>query len=139
MRKLSRRRPVSTRAITEEEVLLHTKIAKALVAVFMIATALSVSSGTAAAAPVAPLALTPVNCSTDGAIRVNVPYYPNTYCYRGVGQRQVNLTQVHSVQAGNWTVTVIWRPRGGSWRSNGLTSGETLYIWGGDVNTLSVP
>jgi hypothetical protein len=85
------------------------------------------------------LALNPTNCSVATAVRVNVPYYPNTYCYSGNGSRRVNLTQVHSVESRNWTITVLWRPPGGSWTQTGMASGQTLYIQGGVVDTISSP
>jgi hypothetical protein len=36
-------------------------------------------------------------------------------------------------------MTVLWKPPGGSWTQTGLVSGQTLYIWGGIVDTISVP
>lgn len=85
-------------------------------------------------------ALTPVSCSEGDPIRVNVPYVPYTYCYWGDGVRRVNLTQVWSVERGATNVTVLWRRPGGEWLQTTMSLGlDTLYVNGGDVDTLSIP
>jgi hypothetical protein len=97
----------------------------------------------ASAADAAPGVVTPsmtsTSCSNSGAIRVNVPYVPYTYCYTGTGSRRVNLTQVNSIESRNWTITFLWKPPGGSWRQSSLTSNNTFYTQGGTVDTISSP
>lgn len=91
------------------------------------------------AATIAPLALNPVNCSDAGAIHVNVPYYPYTYCYSGLGNRHVQLTQVTSVETRNWTTTLLFRNTAGGVGQVGLVPHETYYLFGGYLDTISVP
>ncbi|MFI6164825.1 hypothetical protein ACIA59_33330 [Micromonospora haikouensis] len=102
------------------------------------AVAMGITAATLHGTP-ASAAMSTTNCSDDTAIHVNVPYYPNTYCYKGTGSRTVNLTQVYSVEARNWTVTVLWKPPGGTWRHSTLTSGKVLYTQSGTVDTISSP
>lgn len=113
---------------------------KAIAAVFAAIVALTAGASPVSADPaIGTLALVPTSCSNSTAIRVNVPYYPYTYCYSGGGSRRISLTQVSSVESRNWTVTVLWRPPGGLWTQTGLTSNQTLWTRGGEVNTISVP
>jgi hypothetical protein len=93
----------------------------------------------APAAPVRPAAMAPVSCSTGGVIRVNVPYVPYAYCYRGLGRRVVNITQAQSIQSGNWTITFLWQRPGGPWLQSSLTAGNTFYLQSGTLSTISSP
>lgn len=84
-------------------------------------------------------AMSTTSCSDSTAMRINTPYYPYTYCYKGTGSRTVNLTQVYSVESRNWTMTILWKPPGGTWRHSTLTSGGVLYTQNGTVDTISSP
>lgn len=117
-------------------------MARAKVAGSTLAAALVLSIGsstlTAPNSTAAPLTLSPVTCDAN-AIHIYVPYYPNTYCYSGIGSRTVNLTQVSWVESHSWTMTVGWEPPGGSYRQTGLLSNQSLNIQGGTVEAISVP
>lgn len=96
-----------------------------------------VGSGTANAAAAS---TEPVNCSSNtGAIHVFVPYVPYTYCYTGFGSRNINLSQVETVEARNWNVTVLWKSTNGHTYQTPLVARGSLHVGGGKVYTISVP
>lgn len=85
------------------------------------------------------MSLTPANCSDVTTIHVNVPYYPYTYCYSGIGSRFVGLTQVYSIESRGWTVTILWKPPCCPAGQSSLTPYQTLFTQNGYVDTISVP